>query len=185
MRKLVQSRAVIASLGPIGTAQSQPRLSMSWQRWVLLLAGGAQVVLAIVQGLGVDVGLSHSHPLNGHHHLLNESTSWSLAIGVVMVGAALRPRAAAGLAGVLVVFAGALTAYITVDALSGAVTVVRMITHLPVVVGAIFALMVWRGESDSGPTPESVAAEPDIVLPENASRGRRRGHLRPTDGSAA
>ncbi len=185
LRKLVHSRPVIASLGPIGTAQSRRHSSMSWQRWVLLLAGGAQVALAIVQGLGVGVGLSHSHSLGGHHHLLNESTSWSLAIGVVMVGAALRPRAAAGLAGVLAVFVGALTVYITVDGLSGAVTLVRVLTHLPVVLGAIFSLLVWRDESKSGPTPESSAAEPDIVLPENASRGRRHGHLRPTDGSAA
>ena len=30
-----------------------------------------------------------------------------------------------------------------------------------------------------------MAVPDDIVLPENASRGRRRGHLRSTDGSAA
>jgi predicted anti-sigma-YlaC factor YlaD len=102
-----------------------------------------------------------------------------------MVGAALWPGAAAGLAGVLTVFVGVLSAYVVLDALSGAVTTVRMLTHLPVVIGAVLAIMVWRRSSSPRPTPAGVAAESDIVLPPNASRGRRRGHLWPTDGSAA
>jgi predicted anti-sigma-YlaC factor YlaD len=123
--------------------------------------------------------------MSSGHHLLNESTSWSTALGVVMVGAALWPSAAAGLAGVLTVFAGVLTVYVVVDAVSGAVTAARMLTHLPVVIGAVLAIMVWRSSSAPRPTPDGVAVEPDIVLPQNASRGRRRGHLWPTDGSAA
>jgi predicted anti-sigma-YlaC factor YlaD len=118
-------------------------------------------------------------------HLLNESTSWSIALGVAMVVAALRPGAAAGLAGVLTVFVGVLAVYVVVDALSGAVTTARMLTHLPVVIGAVLAIMVWRSSSAPRPTPDAIADEPDIVLPQNASRGRRRGHLWPTDGSAA
>jgi len=86
---------------------------------------------------------------------------------------------------VLTVFAGVLTVYVVVDALSGAVTTGRMLTHLPVVIGAVLAIMVWRSSSAPRPTPDGVVVEPDIVLPQNASRGRRRGHLWPTDGSAA
>jgi predicted anti-sigma-YlaC factor YlaD len=123
--------------------------------------------------------------MSSGHHLLNESTSWSTALGVVMVGAALWPSAAAGLAGVLTVFAGVLTVYVVVDALSGAVTTARMLTHLPVVIGAVLAITVWRRSSAPRPRPGGVAVAPDIVLPQNASRGRRRGHLWPTDGSAA
>ena len=187
LRKLVHSRPVIASLGPIGTGPARRRWvgSMTWQRSVLLVVGVAQIALAVVQGVGLSVGLPHNHPIGSHHHLLNESTSWSLAIGVVMLGAAVWPQAAAGLAAVLMVFVAVLAVYVAVDALSGAVTVFRMLTHLPVVLGAIVATMVWRGDSGPGPTPDGAVAESEIVLPKNASRGRRRGHLRPTDGSAA
>jgi predicted anti-sigma-YlaC factor YlaD len=158
---------------------------MTWQRWALLCVGIAQIVLAAVQGVGLSVGLTHDHGMSAGSHLLNESTSWSIALGVAMVVAALRPGAAAGLAGVLTVFVGVLAVYVVVDALSGAVTTARMLTHMPVVIGAVLAIMVWRSSSAPRPTPDGIADEPDIVLPQNASRGRRRGHLWPTDGSAA
>jgi predicted anti-sigma-YlaC factor YlaD len=158
---------------------------MTWQRWALLCVGIVQIALATVQGLGLSVGLTHDHGMSSGSHLLNESTSWSIALGVVMVGAALWPSAAAGLAGVLTVFVGVLTVYVIVDALSGAVTTTRMLTHLPVVTGAVLAIMVRRSTPTPRPGPQETAAEPDIVLPQNASRGRRRGHLWPTDGSAA
>ena len=151
----------------------------------MLCVGVVQIALAVVQGTGADVGLVHEHPMSSGHHLLNESTAWSVALGVVMVGAALRPAVAAGLAGVLTVFAGVLAVYIVTDAISGAVTAERMLTHLPVLMGAVLAIMVWHGASSSGPASPEAVGEPDIVLPHNASRGRRRGHLWPTDGSAA
>jgi predicted anti-sigma-YlaC factor YlaD len=187
LRRLVESRPVIAPAGPVGVGQvpSRRRSWMTWQRWALLCVGIAQIVLATLQGLGLSVGLAHDHAMSSGNHLLNESTSWSIALGVVMVGAALWPRAAAGLAGVLAAFVGVLTVYVVVDALSGAVTTARMLTHLPVVIGAVLAIMVWRSSSTPRPTPQAVAADTDIVLPENASRGRRRGHLWPTDDSAA
>jgi predicted anti-sigma-YlaC factor YlaD len=186
-RRLVGSRPVIAPVAPIEIERVPPRRRswMNWQRWALLCVGIAQVALATVQGLGLSVGLAHAHAMSSGNHLLNESTSWSIALGVVMLGAALWPRAAAGLAGVLTVFVGVLTVYVVVDALSGAVTTARILTHLPVVVGAVLAILVWRRSSPPRRTPDEDAGEPDIVLPQNASRGRRRGHLWPTDGSAA
>lgn len=190
LNRLVQSRPVIAPPGPIGIERVPPlrrsrRRWMSWQRWALLCVGVAQIVLATLQGLGLDVGLGHDQAIQSGHHLLDESTAWSVALGVIMVAAALWPAAAAGLAGVLAVFVGVLTVYVVVDALSGAVTATRILTHLPVVIGAVFAVLVWRGSSAPRRAPDGVAAEPEIVLPHNASRGRRRGHLWPTDGSAA
>ncbi len=158
---------------------------MSWQRWALLAVGIAQIALAVVQGVGLNLGLAPAHGMSSGHHLLNESTSWSIALGVIMVGAAVWPGAAAGLAGVLTVFVGVLTVYVVVDALSGAVTTTRILTHIPVVIGAVLATMVWRSIAAPRPAPDSAADEPDIVLPDNAARGRRRGHLWPTDGSAA
>ncbi len=190
LRRLVDSRPFIAAVGPVGSGSVAPRRrkgrkGMAWQRWALLCVGIAQIIVATLQGLGLSVGLAHAHGAGSASHLLNESTSWTIALGVVMVGAALWPGAALGLAGVLTAFVGVLTAYVVVDALSGAVTTARVLTHLPVLIGAVLAIVVWRTSSGPRPAPDEVAVEPDLVLPENASRGRRRGHLWPSDGSAA
>lgn len=167
-----------------------------WRRWTLAAVGAAQLAVAAAQALGANVGTA----AGGHHammggHLLNESTAWSAALGVVMVVAAARPAAAAGLAGVLSVFTVVLTGYVVSDALSGAVSPDRVLSHLPVLAGTVLALLVWRDASAGGPEPRSITRSdtlpdplPDtdeLVLPQSASRGRRRGHLYPTDGSAA
>lgn len=161
-----------------------PDLRMAWQRWALLGVGVLQLVVGTAQALGVSVGLTHGGIGSGGH-LLNESTAWSVALGAVMVAAALRPGAAAGLAGVLCAFVGVLTVYVVADAMSGAVTATRVLTHGPVILGAVLAVLVWRRAPRPRPETRAAAPEPDIVLPHKASPGRRRGHLWPTDGSAA
>ena len=160
----------------------------TWQRWALGVVGVIQMGLAAAQGFGTEMGM----PTRGHDpmmggHLLSESTAWSAALGVVMVIAALRPAAASGLAAVLLVFSLILAGFVISDAASGAVTVARLLSHLPVLAGTILALLVWRAARPTEPDPRSDAptASDDIVLPKNATRGRRRGHLHPTDGSAA
>lgn len=187
LRRLAQSRPAITALAPlrIDPVPARRRARLTWQRWALLGVGVAQILVAGAQALGLSLGLSHHHAASSGNHLLNESTSWSIAVGMAMIGAALWPRAAAGLAGVLTSFVGVLAVYVVVDALSGTVTLARILTHVPVVLGAVLAILVWRSSDTPAPKPSSVATEPDIVLPENASRGRRRGHLWPTDGSAA
>jgi len=152
------------------------------------VVGMIQIGLATGQGFGADVGLRTStHGTMTSGHLLNESTAWSAALGVVMVVAALRPTAASGLAAVLAVFSLVLAGFVIKDATSGAVTVVRLLSHLPVLAGTVLALLVRRTAPPMQPRPGSDAAPvpDDVVLPENATRGRRRGHLHPTDGSAA
>lgn len=160
----------------------------TWLRWTLAIVGLLQVGLAVAQAAGANIGTSGAahHAMMGGH-LLNESTAWSAALGVIMVVAAARPAAAAGLAGVLSVFTAILTGYVVSDAVVGAVSLDRILSHLPVLAGTVLALLVWRNARASGPTPRSDAAPvtADVVLPDNASRGRRRGHLYPTDGSAA
>jgi predicted anti-sigma-YlaC factor YlaD len=147
-----------------------------------------QLALAVAQASGADIGTSaaaHHAMMSGH--LLNESTAWSAALGVVMIVAAARPVAAAGLAGVLSVFTAILAAYVVSDAMSGAVSLDRILSHLPVLAATVLALLVWRNTRAAGPEPRSdaIPVTADVVLPDNASRGRRRGHLYPTDGSAA
>ncbi|MCW1959044.1 MAG: hypothetical protein KIH64_010975, partial [Mycobacterium sp.] len=57
----------------------------------------------------------------------------------------------------------------------------------PLAAGGLFAWIVWRrGRPDWNHPDQTVIADSDeIVLPEKASRGRRHGHLRPSDGCAA
>ncbi|MFW0149842.1 zf-HC2 domain-containing protein [Mycobacterium sp. smrl_JER01] len=184
LRRLARPESLTAVTAPGPRRHPKPRPA-NWPRWALLGTGLAQIALSIGQAAGLSVGLSHHHGASPGGHLLNESTAWSLALGVVMVVAARWPTAAAGLAGVLSAFAIALAVYIVIDALSGAVTVTRVLTHVPVLVGACLAILLWRRSSTSPPTPEQGAADAEIVLPRNASRGRQRGHLWPTDGSAA
>lgn len=95
---------------------------------------------------------------------------------------------AGGLTWVLAAFAGFLLIYEVVDTDEGRVSFDRPLTHLPVVVGAVLAILVWRRDRGSdGHRPDRTAevVSDEIALPEDASRGRRRGHLGSADGSAA
>lgn len=182
-----QVAVVAATSQPPAVSRRLPSTS-TWLRWTLGSVGLMQVGLAIAQAAGVNVGTSAAaHHMMMGGHLLNESTAWSAALGVIMVVAAARPAAAAGLAGVLSVFSAILTAYVVSDAVAGAVSLDRILSHVPVLAGTVLALLVWRTARTPGPEPRSDAAPvtADVVLPDNASRGRRRGHLYPTDGSAA
>jgi predicted anti-sigma-YlaC factor YlaD len=164
------------------------RPAISWQRCALGAVGIIQLGVAVAQGSGADLGVPHADSAG---HVLNESTAWSAALGVVMLAAAFRPVMAGGLTWVLATFSAFLLLYEVIDTDEGRVTIDRPLTHLPVVAGAVLALLVWRRDragSDDRPdrTAATVPADSeDIVLPENASRGRRRGHLRSADGSAA
>lgn len=170
-------------------AAGPPRKRMAWPRWALLGVGVLQVGVGVAQALGMNLGLSHGlghgHGMESAGHLLNESTAWSITLGIVMICAAAWTTTAAGLAAVLSVFVVVLTTYVVADAMSGAVSATRVLTHLPVVVGAVLAILLWRSGTGPRTEPTTDSSEPDLVLPPEASRGRRRGHLWPTDGSAA
>ena len=154
-------------------------------RIALAVVGGIQIVLAVLQAAGVSIGVHVGHSMGGH--VVNESTAWSVALGVAMLVAAARPAAAMGLAIVGGVFTLVLTGYVVVDGLTGAVGAVRMLSHLPALAGVVLTVLVWRRHTLEPPRPDRDAAPmlDDITLPDNASRGRRRGHLWPTDGNAA
>jgi len=160
----------------------------TWRRWALGVVGVLQIGVAVAQGFGAEMGMpAGGHGAMGSGHLLNESTAWSAALGLAMVVAACRPAAASGLAAVLVVFSLVLAGFVVGDVASGAVTGERLLSHLPMLAGTVLALLVWRAARPTDPQPRSGAApsSDDIALPQNATRGRRRGHLHPTDGSAA
>lgn len=149
-------------------------------RWALAAVGVLQIGLAVVQGLGVDVGLGAGHHGMTGGHVVNESTAWSAALGLVMLAAAARPVLAAGLALVLAVYAATLAVYVVTDLAADNVTVARIVTHLPAVLGAVLAAAVHRRHSRP-PTPEATAG-PSTVAPLPDRTTRRQPW--PTDGAA-
>ncbi|WP_253947095.1 hypothetical protein [Mycolicibacterium rhodesiae] len=157
-------------------------MGWTWARWALGLVGVLGVVVTVVQALapGARVEMTGAH-------LLGESVAWSAAIGLVMIVAAVRPGAAAGLAGVLIAYSAVLAVYVVGDAATGAVTLLREVTHLPVVVGAVLALLVWRGNRAPRPSPRGTASQPpnaDVDM-HGSTSAPLRAHRRPRDGSAA
>jgi predicted anti-sigma-YlaC factor YlaD len=185
MRRLA-GRSQLSAVRPAPERQPERTryASVSWTRWALGAVGVVQLGLALAQALGANLGVPHAATAG---HVLNESTAWSAALGVVMLAAAARPVVAGGLTWVLGAFAAFLVIYEITDTDAGHVTIDRPLTHLPVLAGAVLALLVWRRDHGQAthPDPTTTAATDEIVLPDNASRGRRRGHLRSTDGSAA
>jgi len=191
LRRMAGRSQLAAVRDPIAEPiQGMRRGAVPWRRWALGAVGVVQLGLAVAQGLGADLGVPHAASAG---HVLNESTAWSAALGVVMLMAALRPVMAGGLMWVLATFAAFLLLYEVIDTDEGRVTFDRPLTHLPVVVGAVLAFLVWRRDRQGDePRPDRTSVvvpgdilSAEIVLPENASRGRRRGHLRSADGSAA
>lgn len=178
----------------------RPRRSLRWlwrnSRWgarvsltrVLLgLLGIVQSGLALGQLAGLDFGMSHQHGAEMTRHLLNESTAWSLAIGVGFVYCAVRPRATAGVLPVLGVLVGALTFFVIGDLAEGVVPVARVLSHSVLVAALVLVAVVHRStRSDtSPPTRDSLVEPTELVLPPGARFGRRTGHLRATQDPAA
>lgn len=152
----------------------------------LALAGVVQVGLAVVQATGVDFGLvaAHHGAATGAH-LLNESTAWCAALGIVTVAAALRPSVAAGLAGVLVAYVGLLSCYVITDAVAGQVTTMRIVSHVPVAAAAVLAVLVWHTTRRGDPPPQVGGVGVDQPWTPRV-RGLQRGEqLRSSDDSAA
>lgn len=166
-----------------------------WSRWgfrrpALVAVGVLQVAMAAVQIAGVDFGMvsahGHGHPAATGAHLLHESTAWLLALGGAMIAAGIWPAVAAGVAAITGVYAVALGGYVAVDAYHGQVTAARVASHLPVLIGLAFALLVARQRmGGAGPRPARWDADgaADGAAPGAAvSRGRRR-HLRSVNRS--
>jgi predicted anti-sigma-YlaC factor YlaD len=195
-RRLAEARSP-GSPGAFGPP-SRPQGLGYWLRWIgshwarsaLAVVGVIQIALAVSQIAGADFGMVAAHREHGAihgamsgAHLLNESTAWSLALGVGMVAAAVWRVTVPGVTCILAGFTVVLTCYEISDRLLEQVTGVRLLSHLPVLVGTVLALLLWRR---GGPDTTSTKARmDDIVLPDNATRGRRRGHLRSADDSAA
>ncbi|ART74495.1 hypothetical protein BTO20_38285 (plasmid) [Mycobacterium dioxanotrophicus] len=156
-----------------------------WARWSLALVGVLYLVLTVTQMTTARVAHSDVTGI----HLFGESTAWSIAIGAAMIIAGILPAAAAGLAGVLITYACVLAVYVVTDTAKGIVSAPSELGHLPVLVGAILAVLVWRGTRTTHPTPIGAGAlQPDgtdITGPYLAPIGSGQPRRSPRDGSAA
>ena len=174
LRRLAGRSQVTVVRSPARQPDRWDLFAQSWPRWSLGAVGVTQMALAITQSLGAPLGVPEATG-----HILNETTAWSAALGVVMIAAALRPALSGALAWVLAAFAALLVIYEFDDAVAGQVGLERGLTHLPVIAGTLLAFLVWRRTRPTeGPLD-------DVTLPDDTSGGRRRDHLRSADGSAA
>ncbi|HLS00002.1 MAG TPA: DUF2275 domain-containing protein [Mycolicibacillus parakoreensis] len=158
-----------------------------WWRGALIAVGVGQIVVAAAQIGGLDFGMVHTegHGAATGAHLLHESTAWLVGLGVAMIAAGIWTVAAVGVAAVTGAYAVALIGYVAVDAASGQVTAARALSHIPILVGLVFVLLVVRDRF--GPPRrrgrDREAADPLLGAP--LAEVRRRDHLRPVNRSAA
>lgn len=162
--------------------------SWGYRRLALIAVGVFQVAMALAQIVGVDFGMvsAHGHGAATGAHLLHESTAWLLALGGAMIAAGIWPGVAAGVAAIAGVFALALTGYVAIDAYHGQVTAARIASHLPVLIGLVFALLVARHRA-GGFGSRAADGDADETLPpadtDRRGWGRKGRHLRSVNGS--
>jgi len=168
------------------------RLGANYRRWGLIGVGVFQVAIAAAQIGGIDFGMMPSHGGHAHmpgmmtgEHLLHESTAWVLALGLAMIAAGIWPVAAVGVAAIAGAYSVALVGYVAADAMDGQVTAARVASHVPVLVGLVFALLVARERVSSRKPRAADASDADDAgaAPAEVPGGRRRGHLWPINRS--
>ena len=176
-----------AGMSP-GAAPAATWWRVDFRRAALIAVGVLQVVMAVAQIAGVNFGMvaAHSHGAATGAHLLHESTAWLLALGGAMIAAGIWPAVAAGVAAIAGVFAVVLAAYVAVDAYHGQVTAARIVSHLPVLLGLLFAALVARHRADGGGQRADATAAASVTSYASGSAagraaGRRGRHLRPVN----
>jgi RNA polymerase sigma factor (sigma-70 family) len=162
-------------------------LRSRYRRWGLIAVGVFQVAIAAAQISGINFGMvsSHMHGAMSGEHLMHESTAWLLALGLAMVAAGVWPVTAIGVAAITGVYSVALLGYVVIDAFAGEVTATRIASHMPLLLGLVFALLVAREQVRTrGARP----ADADVDRPARAPAApssRRHRHLWPINRSAA
>lgn len=171
--------AAAAEVGDESLRRAAPLPVTLWAQWSLALAGVVMLALTVIQVMTASDGRGDvSEP-----HLAGESVAWSIAVGAAMIFTAVWPAAAAGLSGTLISYTAVLVVYVVTDAVQGVVSPVRELGHLPVLVGAVLALLVWRGTRQPRPAPRGAGALDGDGNPALYAVGTPRRH--PRGGSAA
>jgi RNA polymerase sigma-70 factor (ECF subfamily) len=154
-------------------------LRSHYRRWGLIAVGVFQVAIAAAQISGIDFGMvSHMHGAASGEHLLHESTAWLLALGLAMIAAGIWPVAAIGVAAIVGAYSVALVGYEVADVFEGQETAARIASHVPLLVGFVFALLVARERMGARRPRASDASDQRADVPAQPT-GQRRGHLWP------
>jgi RNA polymerase sigma-70 factor (ECF subfamily) len=181
---------ILASAGEESTAHHRwvRWLRSHYRRWGLIGVGVFQVAIAAAQISGTDFGMvsAHMHGAMSGEHLMHESTAWLLALGLAMIAAGIWPVTAIGVAAITGVFSVALLSYVVVDAFNGEVTAARIASHVPVLLGLVFTLLVARERAGSRRwRRRNTNVDADRpAAPTGSHTGRRRGHLWPINRSS-
>jgi RNA polymerase sigma-70 factor (ECF subfamily) len=179
---------IMASLDQQSPAhhRSMRWLRSRYRRWGLIAVGLFQVAIAAAQISGIDFGMvsSHMHGAMSGEHLMHESTAWLLALGLAMIAAGVWPATAIGVAAITGVYSVALLSYVVVDAFAGEVTATRIASHMPLLLGLVFALLVAR-EQVRTRRPRTSGEDADYPdWTSEAPGGRRHRHLWPINRTA-
>ncbi|SEF37407.1 Predicted anti-sigma-YlaC factor YlaD, contains Zn-finger domain [Amycolatopsis pretoriensis] len=171
-RSMVRQAPAVPDLTAAILATAPPPAREKW---------AARVALALVglvqSGLGFAEFLVPGDGHAGHTgalpaiHLSNESAAWNLALGIGLLWAALRPRAAGAQLPLFGGFALVLGVVSAVDLSDGEVGAGRLLTHGFLVVGIVLMVLVHR-EHRRRPAPAPVSADAldngdDVRLPEH------------------
>ncbi|WP_236796326.1 zf-HC2 domain-containing protein [Amycolatopsis sp. GM8] len=122
------------------------------ERWPVRIGLGivalAQLALSVAQLLGAATGMDAMSGASMLEHLTHESTAWNIAVGIGLLWAALRPRAAAGQLPVMTGFVLVLTGLSIADLLGHAVSLGRLASHVFVVIGLALLFVVRHQHRD-------------------------------------
>jgi RNA polymerase sigma-70 factor, ECF subfamily len=120
------------------------------------------------------------HGAMSGEHLMHESTAWLLALGLAMMAAGVWPVAAIGVAAITGVYCVALLGYVIVDAFAGEVTATRIASHMPLLLGLAFALLVARERGGARrPGTSDGSGEANSPARPTAAPNATRRHLWP------
>jgi RNA polymerase sigma-70 factor, ECF subfamily len=175
---------IMASIGEQASGRQRwmRTLRSHYRRWGLIAVGAFQVAIAAAQIGGIDFGMvsSHMHGAMSGEHLMHESTAWLLALGLAMIAAGVWPITAVGVAAITGVYCVALLGYVIVDAFAGEVTATRVASHMPLLLGLAFALLVARERGGSRrPSASEYSGDGGHPARPPASPGAHRRHLWP------
>ena len=182
---------IMATAGFVGAPRYRrlmAALHSGWRRCGLIGVGVFQVAIAAAQISGVDFGMlsASGHGATTGAHLMHESTAWLFALGLTMVVAGVWTVAAVGVAAIVSVYSAALTSYVLFDAFRGEVTAARIASHVPLVIGTVFALLVARDRGGARTFSQTTTFGDRVARAGITARDpshRRRGHLRPVSRS--
>lgn len=170
----------------VGLRVAPTRPTRLWLRVALAAMGAFELALAAARGLAIHLAepAVHEGPV-GDGFLLTEALAWSSAAGLAMLITAIRPRVGGGLAALLLTCAAVQAILLIISGAMSAVTFAHFLSCLPIVVGAALAASVCRRPWSTANRAATAPALTDILLPDNARRGRSRWHLHSADNPAA